>query len=110
MLILSLFVGRFYRKGQTLSMTKFVYDHSHIAYQWNVGSSGGRVVKVLACGARGPGFDSRPRHLNFQRLVISCFQVEIWLKGRLIDVNPQNNQPTNQWNVPVFFQYIYSYL
>ena len=46
------------------------------------GSSGGRVVKLLACGARGPGFDSRPRHLNFQRLVISCFQVEIWLKDR----------------------------
>ena len=45
-------------------------------------SSGGRVVKLLACGARGPGFDSRPRHLNFQRLVISCFQVEIWLKYR----------------------------
>ena len=41
---------------------------------WN---SGGRVVKLLACGARGPGFDSRPRHLNFQRSVISCFQVEI---------------------------------
>ena len=40
----------------------------------NGGSDGGRVVKVLACGARGPGFDSRPRHLNFQRLVISsCF-------------------------------------
>ena len=41
--------------------------------------SGGRVVKLLACGARGPGFDSRPRHFNFQKLVISCFQVEIWL-------------------------------
>ena len=46
------------------------------------GSSGGRVVKLLACGARGPGFDSRPRHLNFKRLVISCFHVEIWLKDR----------------------------
>ena len=34
-------------------------------------SSGCRVVKLLACGARGPGFESRPRHLNFQRLVIS---------------------------------------
>ena len=45
-------------------------------------SSGGRVVELLACGARGPGFDSRPRHSNFQRLVISCFQVEIWLKYR----------------------------
>ena len=58
------------------------------------GSNGGRVVKLLACGARGPGFDSPPRHLNFQRLVISCFQVEIWLKDRQIDVNQkQPNQP-----------------
>ena len=46
------------------------------------GSSGGRVVKLLSRGARGPGFDSRHRHLNFQRMVISCFQVEIWLKDR----------------------------
>ena len=45
-------------------------------------SSSGRVVKLLACGERGPGFASRPRHLNFQRLVISCFKVEIWLKDR----------------------------
>ena len=29
-------------------------------------SSGGRVVKLLACGARGPEFDSPPRHLNFR--------------------------------------------
>ena len=46
------------------------------------GSGSGRVVKLLACGARGPGFDSPPRHLDFQRLVISCFQVAIWLKYR----------------------------
>ena len=46
------------------------------------GSSGGVVVKLFACGAKGPGLDSRPRHLDFQRLVISCFQVEIWLKDR----------------------------
>ena len=50
--------------------------------KWIVGSSGGRVVKLLACGARGPGFHSRSRHLSFQRLVISCFQVDIWLKDR----------------------------
>ena len=61
-----------------------------------IGSGGGRVVKLLACGARGPGFDSRPRHLNFQRLVISCFQVATWLKYRWSDVNPQYNQPTIQ--------------
>ena len=30
------------------------------------GSGGGRVVKLLACGERGPGFDSPPRHLNFR--------------------------------------------
>ena len=51
-------------------------------FQTTLGSSGGRVVKLLACGARGPGFDSRPCHSNFQRLVISCFKVKIWLKDR----------------------------
>ena len=63
---------------------------------YRAGSSGGRVVKLLACGARGPGFDSRPRHLNFQKLVISCFLVEIWLKDCWIDVHPQKtiNQQT----------------
>ena len=49
-------------------------------FQFYSQSSGGRVVKLLACGAREPGYNSRPRHLNFQRLIISCFQVEIWLK------------------------------
>ena len=58
-----------------------------------VRSSGGWVVKLFSCGARGPGFDSRSRQLNFQRLVISCFQVTIWLKYRWSDVNPQYNQP-----------------
>ena len=38
--------------------------------------------KALGFRTRGPGFDSRPCHLNFQRLVISCFQVAIWLKKR----------------------------
>ena len=37
------------------------------------GSGGGRVVKLLACWARGPGFDSPPRHLNFRdRLSPAC--------------------------------------
>ena len=52
------------------------------------------LIKLLACGARGPGFDSRPRHLNFQRLVISCFQVAIRLEYIWSDVNPQYNQLT----------------
>ena len=55
-------------------------------------SSGGVVVKLLACRARGPGFDSRLA-LRFQRLVIPCFQVAIWLKDRLSNINPQTNQP-----------------
>ena len=58
---------------------------------------------LLACGARGPGFDSRPRHSNFQRFVISCFQVAIWLKYRWSDVNPQYNQPTSLIIKPYLF-------
>ena len=30
------------------------------------GSGGGRVVKLLVYGVRGPGFDTRSRHLNFR--------------------------------------------
>ena len=62
------------------------------------GSSGGRVVKLLACGVKGPGFDSRPGHLNFQRLVISCFQsrdkAEIPLKRRKSSIQPTTNSDT----------------
>ena len=32
--------------------------------------------------------------LRFHRLVISYFQVAIWMKYRWSDANPQNNQPT----------------
>ena len=56
-------------------------------------SSGGVVFKPLACGARGTGFDSRSP-LQFQRLVISCFQVTICLKYCSSGVNPQNYQPS----------------
>ena len=68
-----------YGQLQLFGKGKGIHCHLHIKHGR---SSGGRVVKLLACGARGPGFDSRPRHLDFQRLVISCFQVEIWLKDR----------------------------
>ena len=37
--------------------------------------------------------------LEFQRLVISIFQVAIWPKYRWSHVNPQTNQPTN-FSVP----------
>ena len=37
--------------------------HAFISMKW---SSGGVVVKLLACGARCPGFDSRSRHYDFR--------------------------------------------
>ena len=82
-------------------LTFFSFKHFQNPYllsSYSSWSSGGRVVKLLACGARGPGFDSRPRHLNFQRFVIYCFQVAIWLKYRWSDVNPQYNQPTKSYS------------
>ena len=48
-------------------------------------SSGTVVVTLLACGAKGP--DSIP---SLATLVISCFQVIIWLTYRWRDVNPQS--------------------
>ena len=36
--------------------------------QTEQGSGGGRVVKLLTCGAIIPGLDSRPRHLKFRDL------------------------------------------
>ena len=42
--------------------------YSMLPFGFNLfwGSGGGVVVKLLACGARGPGVDSRSRHLNFR--------------------------------------------
>ena len=34
-----------------------------------LGNGGGGVVKLWACGATDPGFESRSRHFNFQRWV-----------------------------------------
>ena len=39
----------------------------------------GRVVKLLACGARGLGFDSRSRHLNYRNwlpLMLCKFSIQ----------------------------------
>ena len=59
----------------------------------DIGSDGGRVVKLLACGARGPGFKSRPRHLNFRDcylLLLSRNMAEIPLTRRKSSIQPTN--------------------
>ena len=42
------------------------------------GNGGGEVVKFLICGARGPGFEPRPRHFDFRDWV-SCASFAICL-------------------------------
>ena len=54
-------------------------------------NNGGVVVKLLACGASGPGSIFG---LATTISEISCFQVAIWLKYRKSDVNPQNYKPS----------------
>ena len=54
--------------------------------------SSAKIDRLLTCGARGPRFDSPPRHLNFRDWLTPASKV--WLKYRLSDVNPQYNQPT----------------
>ena len=48
-----------------------------------------RVVKLLAWGARGPGFDSRSRHLNFH-LLPDRDMAEIPPKRRKSSIQPTN--------------------
>ena len=52
--------------------------------------------QVLGLRSKRTGVRFPASPLEFPRLVISCFQVAIWLKYRWSDVNPQyNQQPTN---------------
>ena len=48
-----------YLRGEHISM---VTKHRTVGYL----SGGGQVVKLLASGARGPGFDSPLRHLTIR--------------------------------------------
>ena len=61
---------------------------------WGFETSGfGRVVKLLAYGARCPGFDSLPRHLNFRDCLSPASKSQYgW--------NPQYNQPSNHRSFP----------
>ena len=51
---------------------------------------------VLGLRSKRSGVRLSASPLEFQRLVISCLKVAIWLKYRSGDVNPQYNQPNNQ--------------
>ena len=62
-------------------------------------SSGGLVVKLLACGARGPGFDSRCRRYDFRDWLSHVSKVpsrdmtEISLKRCKSPKQPTNPSP-----------------
>ena len=56
-------------------------------------SGGGVVVKLLACSVR-----FQVSLLRFQRLVITCFQVAIWLKYHYLKRRKSSKQPTQLWN------------
>ena len=61
------------------------------------GISGGVVVKLLACGARGTGFDSRTLRYNFRDWLSPASKVRCgW--NTAIDVNPQykSQQPATK--------------
>ena len=65
------------------------------------GSSGGRVVKLLACGARGQGFDSPPPHLNFRDWLSPASKSRYgWNTAKatwIFNTNQPTNQPTNNY-------------
>ena len=62
-----------------------------------VGSGGDRVVKLLACGSRGPGFDSPPRHLNFRNCLSPASKSRYgWNTAKATQILNTTNQPTNQ--------------
>ena len=47
-------------------MGHYQNDREQPAEYFFMGSSSGVVVKLLACGARGPGFDSQSRLYDFR--------------------------------------------
>ena len=56
-----------------------------------LGSGGGGVVKILACRAQGPGFDSRSRHFDFRDWVSPASKLQCDGKIVKATLNPQNN-------------------
>ena len=60
-----------------------------------MGSSGGEVVKLLACGARGLGLDSLSRRINFRDWLSSAYKSQYdWKVARVTLI--LKKQPTNQ--------------
>ena len=71
--------------------------NSFSSFRGEVGSSRGQVVKLLTCGARGPGFKSPPRHLNFRDWLSPASKSRYgWNTAKATRILNTTNQPTNQ--------------
>ena len=69
---------------------------------WERRSSSAVVVKLLACGARNPGFDSRSHRYDFRDWLSPASKLRYgWNK------NPQNYQPTKTiWEMSSIMSYL----
>ena len=86
------------------------------AFANTTGIGGGRVVKLLACQARGSGFESRSRHLNFRYWVSPAskqrYDWEIVRKSQLNQYMAncmimliKDIKVTNEWRVVPFYKF-----
>ena len=67
-------VRKTYVKFGTLSVNSCGHNTDYKFNSITFRSGGGRVVKLLAYGARGPRFDSRPCHSNFRDWLSPAFK------------------------------------
>ena len=72
-IVLSMITGSYCRRRRRLTIfeldeMKFGVSLWRFEQGWSLisGSGADRVVKILACGARGPGFESESRPLNYR--------------------------------------------
>ena len=70
-------------------------------------SSGGVVVKLLACGARGPGFNSRSRRYDFRDWLSPASKSQYgWKVAKATKILKTTNQPTLTYVVVYFSELI----
>ena len=85
------------RFGPTITVVELAKQRFARIPNKNPSSSCGVVVKLLACGARGLGFDSRSSRYD-SRVVVSCFQVAIDMDKRSLKRHKSSTQPTTEKN------------